>query len=70
MMSGGPMRKFKSGWAVAIFSGQRAHFFKRSGAAPTATSACGQLKGVVVARLRGAGSFKRCANCFERIISK
>lgn len=68
MMSGGPILKFKSGWAVALFAGRRAHWFVRSSVSAMAGPICGQSRAVVAA-LREPGTFKRCKTC-ERLLSK
>jgi len=60
MMSGGPIRKFTSGWAIELFAGRRAHFYARQELG-FALSACGRF--AVIASLRGPGSFKRCKTC-------
>jgi hypothetical protein len=65
MMSGGPIRKFKSGWAVALFAGRRAHHFVRYEIG-FAVSACGRTE--VPKALRGPGSFARCKTC-ERLVA-
>ena len=65
MMSGGPIKKFRRGWCVALFAGRVAHHFERIEASPVLTSDCRKVT-VVVAALREAGTFKRCQLC-ERL---
>lgn len=68
MMSGGPIRKFTNGWAIALFrGGPRAHYFKRQQAS-IAESACGKVTAPTAA-LRAAGTFRLCKTC-ERIVAK
>lgn len=61
MMSGGPIRSFREGWAVALFQGRRAHFFARYDVTLVAVSACDIV--AAVAALRGQGSYIRCKRC-------
>lgn len=68
MMSGGPIRKFKEGWAIALFKGRRAHWFARFQMSGAAASLCGQVVAFLPS-LRGPGSFARCSNC-ERELKK
>jgi hypothetical protein len=65
MMSGGSIRKFQSGWAVALFGGRCAHWFVRRNVSPMADALCGR-KTVVVSALRGPGTFIHCKTC-ERL---
>lgn len=63
MMSGGPIEKFREGWAIAIFGGRKAHYWKREGA-DAARPMCSR-KRVYVAALRGAGTYERCKLCSQ-----
>lgn len=61
MMSGGPIDKFREGWAVRIFSWGKAHYFRRDDL-DLAKPICGAPP-AVPALLRGLGSWKKCARC-------
>lgn len=64
MMSGGPIRKFTEGWAVAIFRGWRAHYFVRFQVSGMAAAVCGGV--VAPVRSLREGGCKNCERYLER----
>ncbi len=62
VVSGGRMRAFEHGWAVAIFTGEKAHLWTRNlQNISEATSRCGLM--VLAKSLLGAGDYPRCKRC-------